>query len=257
MSFVRGIIAIVFGLMAIFWPHLTFSLFFYIFGVFAIVEGCLLIINGFAQSSASSRRIDAGPPAGSTYQQTYQSSQTTSGTPYQGTTGPAAYQSPGGRTEAAPGTPPAEETARHHGFADFGHVGRFGNLSQFYGARAHHANPKTLVVIGAISVICGILCLILPGVVGALAIYAVAAWALFEGIGAFMQVRNRGWVMGLIGVLAIILALVLFFNPLGAIRSFLWVVGVFSLIMGISLIVRGIAHNAGTAHKERPLEPGY
>jgi uncharacterized membrane protein HdeD (DUF308 family) len=254
MSFVRGIIAIIFGLMAIFWPHLTFALFFYIFGVFAIVEGCLLIINGFAQSNASSRRAASQP---GTYQQGYQSGQTPPGTPYQRTTGPAAYQSPERREEATQSSPPPQGTTHQRGPAGLGSAGGLSSLAHLYGARAHHANPKTLIVIGAISVICGILCLVLPAIVGALAIYAVAAWALFEGIGALVQIQNRGWVMGLIGVLAIILALVLFFNPLGAIRSFLWIVGAFSLIMGISLIVRGITHNATATHKERPLEPGY
>jgi len=49
MSLVRGIVAIIFGLLAILWPHLTFAIFMFIFGIFAIVEGVILIGNALAR----------------------------------------------------------------------------------------------------------------------------------------------------------------------------------------------------------------
>jgi uncharacterized membrane protein HdeD (DUF308 family) len=69
-----------------------------------------------------------------------------------------------------------------------------------------------------------------------------------------MQVRERGWGAGAIGVLAIILSLFLFIDPIGAIRTFLWGVGVFLLIAGVIQVVRGIQHRQQTAP---PLEPTY
>lgn len=109
---------------------------------------------------------------------------------------------------------------------------------------------------GFLSIICGILALILPRTIGALALYAVAAWAAFKGIGALMQTGTRGWVLGVIGVLGIILALIVLFNPLAIIHSLLWIVGVFSLIMGIMLVLRGLRYNAKT-RETRPMEPSY
>lgn len=44
-SLARGIVMIVFGLIAIFWPHLTLGA----FGIFAILEGTILLSNAFMQ----------------------------------------------------------------------------------------------------------------------------------------------------------------------------------------------------------------
>lgn len=185
MELVRGIAAIIFGLLAVFWPHLTFSLFIIIFGIYAIIEGLVLCANAFSQSTGLER----------------------------------------GTTESTLG----------------GETGESGASRASWGA---------LLAEGLLSIICGILALVLPMVVGRLVLYAVAAWAIFKGVGFLLQMPKRGWVMGVIGVLAIILALILFFNPLSIIRTFLWIVGVFSLIMGILLVVRGLQHNLS-----KPLEP--
>src|SRR5690242_12006513 len=61
MSAVQGVCLIIFGLIAILWPHLAFSLFVRIFGIFAIVEGCILLGNAYSQSKLPSQ-------GGETYQ---------------------------------------------------------------------------------------------------------------------------------------------------------------------------------------------
>src|SRR5258707_9108473 len=53
MSLVRGVVAIIFGLLAIFWPHLTFAVFMLVFGIFAIVEGCILFGSAFTQHTVN------------------------------------------------------------------------------------------------------------------------------------------------------------------------------------------------------------
>lgn len=229
MSLVRGVIAIIFGLLAIFWPHLTFRLFMLVFGIFAIVEGIILFGSAFTQRTVRApannhaRRAD---PAAQT--QHAQESERVAREQY-------GYG-------AQPRTPPygAQPQAQRE---TTGHV-------------TYKANRSTLMLEGILSIICGILALILPGIVGALALYAIAAWAVFKGVGALMQTGTRGWVLGVIGVLGIILALIVLFNPLRVILSLLWIVGVFSLIMGIMLVLRGLGHNA-RARKTRPIEPSY
>lgn len=227
MSQVRGIVAIIFGLLAIFWPHLTFAFFVYIFGVFALVEGCLLIANALSQRKSASNlegeiyRRDAG---------------------YQGTTYQRDTDVPGSATyqRAQPGG-----TAHQQG----------GRMSSLLGIT--HTGWQTLLIEGIVTLAVGVLCFILPSLIGRMVIYAIAAWALFKGIGCLMQVQKRGWVMGLIGVLAIILALVLFFNPAGVIRSAMWLIGLFALVMGVLLLARGVQHNVPSAHRARPTEPSY
>ena len=225
MSLVRGIIAIVFGLLAIFWPHLTFKLFMVAFGIFAIVEGVILLVNAFTQrtvytpANSYARRVD-----------------------------------PGAR-ENAPYTTPAENEARAQ-YA-YGAQAQPQDRRNVTGFTTHKANRGTLILEGVLTIICGILALILPNTIGALALYAVAAWAAFKGIGALMQIGTRGWVLGVIGVLGVILALIVLFNPLAIIHSLLWIIGVFSLIMGLMLVGRALTNRSATAQPTRPIEPSY
>lgn len=225
MAVVRGIVLIIFGLLAIFWPHLTFKLFFILFGIFAIIEGIVLMMNAFAQRKSYQN--------GASYQRS------TSSQGSESARGRAYYQ----QSEQVRGEPVRRRSEA-------------GQTSAAYSASSTQKSWTTLLIEGLLSIICGILCLILPAFAAVLAVYAVAAWAIFKGLGAFMQMGQRGWVMGLIGVLAIIMGVILFFNPIGAIRTFLWGVGLLALIMGILLIVRGIQHNAAT-HAAPPPEPSY
>jgi uncharacterized membrane protein HdeD (DUF308 family) len=263
MSLVRGILAILAGLIIVCWPRQSFLVFFYVFGVFAIVEGCVMAAHGLKQMSVSSELSGAahrGLPGaqGATRTQDRTSSrkssaraqnQTASQEDLSPTGAPAAYQkTTSTEGDALAEEPPAyEETSAPQGKAS--HLSNMPYLSTLI----KHGGI-TQVGVGVASVVCGILCLILPGFVGALVVYVVAIWALFRGIGMLMQVRERGWAAGAIGVLAIILSLFLFIDPIGAIRTFLWGVGVFLLIAGIVQVVRGIQHSQQTAP---PLEPTY
>lgn len=230
MSAVEGVCAIIFGLLAIFWPHLTFFLFVRVFGAFAIVEGCVLLANAYTQSKVPGETSQRNTP----YQRGGPSQ---SGTTYQRET---SYQA---------GTPAQSSEAYRRETAD--------QRSTAYQRRAGRTGWPVLLLEGLVTLIIGILCFVLPLFVGRLVVYAIAAWALFKGISTLAQAPKRGWVMGLIGVLAIILSLVLFFNALGVIRSFLWIIGVFALVMGILLVTRSMQQHAAMAHQERPVEPTY
>lgn len=236
MELVRGIAAIIFGLLAIFWPHFTFGLFIVAFGIFAIVEGVILCINGFAQSAGNRGQ------GNETYRSTL--------------VGDTQHSARGSERSGYRATTPNEGgTLRSTG-------GGYRPGAGIYQRVTGRSNWGSLLMEGLLSIAVGILCLVLPSFVGRLALYAVATWAVFKGIGFLMQTPKRGWIMGVIGVLAIILALIMFFNPLSLVRTILWIVGVFSLIMGVLLVLRGIQHNATAgrehgAERERPLEPTY
>jgi len=263
MSLVRGILAILAGLIIVCWPRQSFLVFFYVFGVFAIVEGCVMAAHGLKQMSASSELSGAayqGSPG--TQRATRTQDNTSSRGSSARTESRAAPQEPLSPT----GTPAAYQKATSaEGDALAGEAPAYEEISARQEKAPHLSNMPylstlikqggiTQVAIGLASVVCGILCLILPGFVGALVVYVVAAWAMFRGIGMLMQVRERGWGAGAIGVLAIILSLFLFIDPIGAIRTFLWGVGVFLLIAGVIQVVRGIQHRQQTAP---PLEPTY
>jgi len=50
----RGIIAVLFGLAALFWPGLTLLVLVYIFGAFALIEGIIAIYHAFQERSTQS-----------------------------------------------------------------------------------------------------------------------------------------------------------------------------------------------------------
>jgi uncharacterized membrane protein HdeD (DUF308 family) len=51
----RGLLAILFGLGALFWPGLTWVLLIYIFGVYAIMDGVMALLTGIVRSKYSPR----------------------------------------------------------------------------------------------------------------------------------------------------------------------------------------------------------
>ena len=232
---VRGIACIIFGLVAIFWPHFTFSLFIVAFGIFAIVEGVILCINGFSQSAGAMGHSTAGRSTLGNESETYRSTLGSESSGYRAT------------------TTGESGTARSTGSGTYRPTGIYQRVTG-----RQSTNWGSLLIEGFLSIAVGILCLVLPGFVGRLALYAVAAWAVFKAIGFLMQSPRRGWVMWVIAALAIILALIMFINPLSIVRTILWIVGVFALIMGVLLVLRAIQHNTSTPREgetRRPIEP--
>ncbi|HEX7733857.1 MAG TPA: DUF308 domain-containing protein [Ktedonobacteraceae bacterium] len=224
MSLVRGVVAIIFGLLAVFWPNLTFALFMLVFGIFAIVEGFILLGNAFSQRTVQSpvnphvRRAD--PAAQEQYY---------------------AQNPEAAREQYGYAGTPAQPQARPTGTAR---------------QETHRGNRSTLMIEGILSIVCGILALILPAIIGTLALYVIAAWALFKGVGALMQTGTRGWVLGIIGILGILLALIVLFNPLRIIHSLIVIIGIFALVSGVMLVLRSLRQNA-RARSTRPIEPSY
>lgn len=222
MSLVRGVVAIIFGLLAVFWPNLTFTLFMLVFGIFAIVEGFILLGNSFSQRTVYTPITPHVRRADPAAQEQYYAQN------------PEAAQYGYGGTRAQPQAQP-------------------GGAVRY---ETHKGNRSTLMLEGVLSIICGILALILPSVIGTLALYVIAAWALFKGVGSLMQTGTRGWVLGVIGILGIILALVVLFNPLRIIHSLIVIIGIFALIAGVMLVMRSLRQNA-RARATRPIEPSY
>lgn len=265
MSAVQGVCLIIFGLIVFFWPHLAFSLFIRIFGIFAIVEGCILLGNAYSQSkmpsqsgetyqrgahyersapSQEGRTYQAGmPPQGSEPYQGDPSYRAQSSEPYQrdpAYQGGAAYQ----REDASQrGAASRREPVVQRAASRMGLAGRTG--------------WPILLIEGLITLALGILCLVLPMFIGRVLMYLIAIWALFKGISELSQAPKRGWAVGLTGVVAIILALILFFNPTWVIRSAMWLVGIFAFVMGLILVVRSIQQHSAVAHHEHPVEPTY
>src|SRR5207245_8840782 len=103
---------------------------------------------------------------------------------------------------------------------------------------------------------CGTACIILgffgfvcAGETALLLFLLLSAWSIvtgvFEVIAAFVVPPGVGieWALIAGGVISILLGVVLFFIPRAALLAFVWLIGIFSLIYGVVLIVRAFQYN--------------
>jgi uncharacterized membrane protein HdeD (DUF308 family) len=165
----EGACAIVFGILAIAWPRLTFFLFLTIFGIYALVDGLVHIGHGLTgRGRARARPVQAGQTASTS------------------------------------------------------------TWSRWL-----------LFVEGGVGLIAGLLCIVLPRTPNRALLFIIAAWLIIKGIGFLLQAPTRGWLTGITGVLAIAASLYLFIDPTSAFRNILLVVGIYALIMGVTLMIRG------------------
>ena len=103
------------------------------------------------------------------------------------------------------------------------------------------------VVWGAVSILFGILVLVWPGMsLGVLVIF-VGIWAVIIGVLEIMAsirhraVPNSGWVWGIIGgALAILFGILVLIRPGTGLVSIIWIIGIWAIVWGITLIVLGV-----------------
>src|SRR6185295_11671712 len=100
------------------------------------------------------------------------------------------------------------------------------------------------IVQGVVSVLAGVIALIWPGLTALALLFVVAFWAIVLGIGeiggAFASRRRRstswGWTLAA-GILNVIFGILLLIWPASGILTLVWLVGIFTLVGGLALIV--------------------
>lgn len=103
------------------------------------------------------------------------------------------------------------------------------------GAREHRT---TLVLQGILGIGIGIMTFVWPGMTALALLFVIAAWALAIGVTevvAAVQLRRvieNEWLLGLIGVLAIVFAIALVITPGGGALVITWLIGWFALLVG-------------------------
>ena len=103
------------------------------------------------------------------------------------------------------------------------------------------------IVWGVVSILFGILVLVWPGMsLGVLVIF-VGIWAIIIGVLEIMAsirhraVPNSGWVWGIIGgALAILFGILVLIRPGTGLITIIWIIGIWAIIWGITLIVLGV-----------------
>jgi uncharacterized membrane protein HdeD (DUF308 family) len=122
------------------------------------------------------------------------------------------------------------------------------------GLRAGSGTYKWLLLAeGALGILVGLIAVFLPGISAVFLLYIIAFWAIFGGllriVGAVLLRReiDNEWTMALSGTLWVLLGIVLFVLPGAGLLSLAWLIGIFALGAGITLIalafrVRSQAH---------------
>lgn len=112
------------------------------------------------------------------------------------------------------------------------------------GIRAGSGSRRTLLVIeGVIGILAGLIVLTWPDKSALFVLYVIAFWAIFGGIlriVAAISLRreiDNEWAMVLGGILSIIFGLVLAVLPGVGLLSLAWLIGIFALGVGATLIV--------------------
>lgn len=103
------------------------------------------------------------------------------------------------------------------------------------------------IVWGAVSILFGILVLVWPGMSLGILVIFVGIWAIILGILQIMAsvrhraVPNSGWVWGIIGgALAILFGILVLIRPGAGLVSIIWIIGIWAIVWGITLIVLGV-----------------
>ncbi len=111
------------------------------------------------------------------------------------------------------------------------------------GLRADSGKQKWLLLAeGALGILAGLIAVFWPGVTAVVLLYIIAFWAIFGGLlrifGAVLLRReiDNEWTMALSGVLWVLLGIVLAVLPGAGLVSLAWLIGIFALGVGMTLI---------------------
>ena len=119
-----------------------------------------------------------------------------------------------------------------------------GILAIVAGIRAaeRHGRSMPLFFEGALNILVAILAAVWPGQTIVAIVYIVGAWALLSGgflVAAALRLRTSApgeWMLGLLGILAILFGIALFAWPEAAAVAFSWWIGIFALLFGVTLV---------------------
>jgi len=116
------------------------------------------------------------------------------------------------------------------------------------GAIGHHASDSDWafnLIIGILGIIIGLLTFHAPAITALALVIYVAAWAFMIGateIAMAIKLRREikgEWFLILLGLLAILFAVLLLWNPLAGAATLIWIIAWYAVISGVLAIIFG------------------
>lgn len=113
------------------------------------------------------------------------------------------------------------------------------------GIRGSGGRRWLLVAEGILGVLAGLIAFFYPNITAFVLLYVIAFWAIFTGVFEVVmaislrrEIENE-WLMGLGGVLSVLFGVVLAVLPGVGLLSLVWLIGIYALVFGVSLIALG------------------
>jgi uncharacterized membrane protein HdeD (DUF308 family) len=132
------------------------------------------------------------------------------------------------------------------------------------GARS---NWWSMLLVGAVSVLAGLIAFFWPGITALAMLYLIAAWAVVRGVAEIAsairlrhEIKNE-WLLILGGAISILFGVLVALFPGAGVLSVLWIIGVFAIAFGIvavalSLRLRSLRREAHLQHEEPSVGAG-
>lgn len=108
--------------------------------------------------------------------------------------------------------------------------------------RSENERWWVMLLEGLVSVSAGVLTFVWPAITAVVLLFLIAFWALITGvleIAAAIRLRKEienEWVLGLIGALSILFAIVMLVNPGAGALALIWAIGSYAVVFGALLV---------------------
>ncbi len=100
------------------------------------------------------------------------------------------------------------------------------------------------VLEGILGIAVGVATFFFPGITAQALVFLVGLWAIltgiFEVVAGFELPISRDWLLALAGVLSIVFGVLVFANPVSGAVAVVWLIGIYALVFGVTLLVFGI-----------------
>jgi len=118
-------------------------------------------------------------------------------------------------------------------------------VAAFTQRRPGEAFPWSVLLIGVVGIVAGVVTFMYPGLTALILLYFIAAWLIIRGISEIVvaiqlrkEIQGEGWLIAG-GVLSVLFGMFFYASPGAGALAVLWTIGTFAILLGIIAIVLG------------------